>query len=268
MRAAREVLDALAAAGIRVWVEDGRLLYKAAPGTLTEDLKTRIRPVRGDIIAILSGAVPTESWVKKSQGGSSDAPWHPETQKVENPAEHVKALRRFHELPAFGQLMEAIAAAWARTKPQEKDDEGRKTPIGRSLRREYERLAGWATFAPEVVTADWLAEQVARYAVPPPTQSFPPVLGWPEGVAELVAWADGLEADDLPPAPFALRPGIKVSASALWLASLREDIAAGPRGPRARTGALQDDLRALREAIAALPAPTPTFHIIDGRRTA
>ncbi len=49
-----------------------------------------------------------------------------------------------------------------------------------------------------------------------------------------------------PPAePFELSKGVPVIRPALWWTATRRDIAAGPGGPRAHYGALQQDLRRL-----------------------
>ncbi len=45
--------------------------------------------------------------------------------------------------------------------------------------------------------------------------------------------------------PFGLCRGVTVLKPALWWTAMRRDIAAGPGGPRARYGALQQDLRRL-----------------------
>ncbi len=45
-----------------------------------------------------------------------------------------------------------------------------------------------------------------------------------------------------PGAPFKLKQGITISNPQRWWADIIADIAAGPEGPRARYGALQDDL--------------------------
>lgn len=151
--AARELLDDLATAGVRVWVEDGRLLYRAAPGALTADLKARVQALRADVVAVLDGRAPKAG----RRNNPEHEPWprHPGEQRVDRDLlEDVKAWKRWHPLPAFGDLMEAIALAWSKTKPQERDEAGRKVHHGASLKAEYERLAGWAYNAPEVVTAD------------------------------------------------------------------------------------------------------------------
>jgi hypothetical protein len=53
--------------------------------------------------------------------------------------------------------------------------------------------------------------------------------------------------EQLPLQPFRLTHWQFISDPARWYAALEADIAAGPRGVRARMGALQEDLRSLRE---------------------
>ena len=67
--------------------------------------------------------------------------------------------------------------------------------------------------------------------------------GWGDATAA-VAWF----ASWTPPAePFQLKPGITILDPHRWRQSIAADIAQGPSGPRARYGALQDDLRRLHE---------------------
>ncbi len=59
------------------------------------------------------------------------------------------------------------------------------------------------------------------------------------GLASVVEWFLTVE----PPAePFILKPAIRITNPACWWRDVAADIAAGPEGPRARYGALQDDL--------------------------
>ncbi len=58
-------------------------------------------------------------------------------------------------------------------------------------------------------------------------------------LAPIVEWFLSAE----PPAtPFKLKQGITITDPARWWADIIADIAAGPEGPRARYGALQDDV--------------------------
>ncbi len=58
-------------------------------------------------------------------------------------------------------------------------------------------------------------------------------------LAPIVEWI--LSAD--PPAePFILKPAIRITNPERWWRDIAADIAAGPEGPRARHGALQDDV--------------------------
>ncbi|MNY20393.1 hypothetical protein D3C86_1538690 [compost metagenome] len=78
---------------------------------------------------------------------------------------------------------------------------------------------------------------------------------WDDETAWLIDW---LSTAPAPSEPFTLSSGQRVSDPALWLARIRKDAAEGSRGPRARTGALQDDVRVFyrlmnSEAAGALP---------------
>ena len=65
---------------------------------------------------------------------------------------------------------------------------------------------------------------------------------WDEETSVLVDWF--LETD-LPEEPFRLRRGVEVAHPAKFYEVLKNDIAQGVEGARARTGALQEDLRCL-----------------------
>ncbi len=79
--------------------------------------------------------------------------------------------------------------------------------------------------------------------------------GYPGAVSALSAlrsaWGDASEAVawfaswSPPGEPFQLKPGITILDPRRWRQSIAADIAQGPSGPRARYGALQDDLRRL-----------------------
>lgn len=68
-------------------------------------------------------------------------------------------------------------------------------------------------------------------------------VAWPADVKSLLDW---FMISPTPEAPFQLTSCVRVVNSELFYGALRRDIEAGPRGARARTGALQADLRALR----------------------
>ncbi len=65
---------------------------------------------------------------------------------------------------------------------------------------------------------------------------------WDSETAALVEW---FERTPAPTQPFQLSPGVFVARPAHFWEALRRDIAAGPSGPRAKYGALQQDLRRL-----------------------
>ncbi len=65
---------------------------------------------------------------------------------------------------------------------------------------------------------------------------------WDAEMLTLIRWFLGTHP---PTEPFELSEGVTVIRPTLWWAATRRDIAAGPNSPRARTGALQQDLRRL-----------------------
>jgi hypothetical protein len=66
---------------------------------------------------------------------------------------------------------------------------------------------------------------------------------WEPEVAHLITW---FQSVTLPAEPFELSLGVRVVDPALAYAALRASIAAGPKGARAQSGALADDLRHLQ----------------------
>ena len=131
--------------------------------------------------------------------------------------------------------------------------------LTQSLKAEVEALRPQLT---ALVACRPTPETAGQRAKPAPRQVYQTLLKatmapigplpWEGRAAELMNWAAGLTVEDLPPAPFDLRPGHTVQGGALWLASLQADVAAGPRGPRARTKALQADVVTLRGLVEAL----------------
>ncbi len=72
--------------------------------------------------------------------------------------------------------------------------------------------------------------------------------GWDPETTQLIEWF--MRAS--PPAqPFELCQGVTVARPDIWGASLRQDIAEGPDGPRAHYGAVQADLGRLAEVMGA-----------------
>lgn len=87
--------------------------------------------------------------------------------------------------------------------------------------------------------------------LPGPVPSVPN--GWDRQMADLVEWFQGWKkrrAESVE--SFELAPGRRVSDPVTFLKSLEAEIATGPGGPRAKTGALQADLRRLRELFGAV----------------
>jgi hypothetical protein len=71
-----------------------------------------------------------------------------------------------------------------------------------------------------------------------------PVSSWSLEMQSLVDWFVKLELEGI--MPFYLEPHIHVADPVKFFASLRREIETGPRGPRARLGALQADLLKLK----------------------
>lgn len=261
----RELLDALATAGVYASVTwSGKLRLEGATPELVEAAQEH----RDEIVAILSGAARRAALENGLMAQAQRAalhdgrPWNPQSETIDDPAAHWKA-EGYRVPPAIAPTMAALARAWkAADWSVEVPDENRPGKMRsvkyrpESLRREYERLAGWALDTPEVVTPAWVAEQLATYALAAPVESSAPeVAVWPETVAEVMAWAGALAPGELPAFPFTLRPGVTVTGPT-FLANIQAEVAAGPRGPRARTGALQRDVQKLREAIARVDEPS------------
>ncbi len=69
--------------------------------------------------------------------------------------------------------------------------------------------------------------------------------GWDEETAALIAW---FMTTHPPTKPFELCRGVVILKPVPWWTALKRDIAEGPKGPRARYGAVQADLRRLAAA--------------------
>ena len=74
------------------------------------------------------------------------------------------------------------------------------------------------------------------------SEGQPTMYAWDEETSVLVDWF--LETD-LPEEPFRLKRGVEVGQPRKFYEVLKNDIAQGVDGARARTGALQEDLRCL-----------------------
>ena len=97
------------------------------------------------------------------------------------------------------------------------------------------------------------ADATPPLALPNPLVQGPvcysPLQLWSSEDQELVAFFQSSRLR-LPLTPFRLTPWQFISDPAKWYRSLEMDIALGPVGSRARMGALQEDLRRLREQVA------------------
>ncbi len=96
---------------------------------------------------------------------------------------------------------------------------------------------------PEVI--DYLA---------PPAPAPAELSGWDPESRHLIEWFGRTPA---PAQPFRLAPGVFVARPAHFWEALHRDIAAGPDGPRARYGALQQDLRRLAALMKSRESAKP-----------
>ena len=71
-------------------------------------------------------------------------------------------------------------------------------------------------------------------------------VSWPPELQSLINW---FISTDPPPEPFYLQDHLHVRDPAKFFGMLRHEVEVGPRGPRARTGALQSDLRNLKNKL-------------------
>ena len=69
---------------------------------------------------------------------------------------------------------------------------------------------------------------------------------WPPDAQSLVDW---FMTQEVPVEPFLLEPHLRVAEPGKFFDSLRREIEAGPKGPRAKMGTLQWDLRKLKACL-------------------
>ena len=96
--------------------------------------------------------------------------------------------------------------------------------------------ATWVGYHETVGLARALGQELDLCKPPPPPASWPPIYD---------DYARSVLARPAPSAPFELRPGVQVADAEKWIAALRADWETGPRGPRARWGALLVDVQSL-----------------------
>ena len=75
--------------------------------------------------------------------------------------------------------------------------------------------------------------------------------------AELADWVKRVKESDLPAAPIALAPAVRIHDVSRYLAALRSEVAKGADTARARTGALQREVGLLVELTHGGPAAPP-----------
>jgi tubulysin polyketide synthase-like protein len=90
---------------------------------------------------------------------------------------------------------------------------------------------------------------------------------WDAETDRLIAWFVSHQSE-LPQAPFHLARGIEVTDRERFCAAIRQDIAAGPRGPRARWGAVQTELRRLAALRADVRSGNQADSVIEQEKLA
>jgi len=93
-------------------------------------------------------------------------------------------------------------------------------------------------------------------------------IDWDDEARELIRWFDH-NRHRLPRSSFWFWPqSHRVSDPDRFFSSLAADIASGPNGVRARNGAIQDDLRRLRELFGERLKRQPSGRLLLGAETA
>jgi hypothetical protein len=118
---------------------------------------------------------------------------------------------------------------------------------GSTGRDETQELAQWVGCS--VAELQELLQRLRQCEKPlaaplPSLPIVPRITAWPDDVQQHIDWFNSWEGTSQ---PFTLYPWIKITDPSVYFASLRADLSAGPRGTRARYGAVQDDLQRLYE---------------------
>lgn len=228
---ARELLTDLAGLGITLVAHGDRLRF-APRSAVTPELLARIVQHKAELLQLLAPE-PVDA-----EGASDAEPAGPEP-----PADLIRC-------PWCGgtDLADDQTGAWC---------------------RRCARL-GWHYTATGALRADC----IPRDAPPTPKprrlvrRRGPAPVDWPWALADFTLL---LQPDDLPPAPFRVNAWTIVENPDRFLHSLQADVRRGPAGPRARYGALQRDLRALRQLLDRAvnrqePPESPTTSAGPGSR--
>jgi hypothetical protein len=214
-----ELLAACRQQGIGLTVEGDRLRYKAPVGVLSPALKDALRQQKASLIVLL-----------RTDGRARTA--HPQTRaEGKGPSPAVA--------PTGGQPEQAPA-------PPDSIRASLLAPEPNPGSSGVDRRASCAT-SPSLAAGPRENQSSDPPDAQPAAGTIPQLVStWDREMSELITWFQAA-LDRLPREPFALHPWARVDAPATFYAALQQDIAAGPRGARARTGALAADLRRLWE---------------------
>lgn len=104
--------------------------------------------------------------------------------------------------------------------------------------------AQYSETAADVQTAEHSSPAKRKHVSDSAKVAPAPPSTWTGETAEHAAW---FLASESPTEPFKLKPGVTVARPAPYWRQMRADVMAGPTGPRAFYGAIQDDLQCLFE---------------------
>jgi hypothetical protein len=226
----------LKAAGLQVQAERGQVRIR---GPRTADaLARQLLDQKADVLVVLTAEQRMTQLVQKARAATPDGSGFPD-----DPVERAK----------WNRLRDQIDAAWeqgdhaAVQAACDAFEDAIALYVAQDADAEVEYLVLPDGHRVVVFQRDPFLEgylrQVHAGTPPPPA---PPT--WSQDMADLIAWFRSA-VGRLPLEPFSLSPCAMVSDPARCYAAIELDIAAGPLGPRARTGALQHDLRRLRQVV-------------------
>jgi hypothetical protein len=222
------------AAGLQVQAERGQVRIR---GPRTADALARhLLDQKADVLLVLTAEQRAAQLVQKARTATPDGSGFPD-----DPVERAK----------WNRLRDQIDAAWeqgdhaAVQAACDAFEDAIDVYLAQDGDAEPENLVLPDGHRVVVFQRDPFLESYLRQVhagTPPPPA--PPT--WSQEMTDLITWFTAA-AGQLPQEPFALSPCAMVDDPARFYVALNVDITTGPAGARARTGALQQDLRRLRQ---------------------
>lgn len=217
----------------------------------------RWRPYWSDPAGMLGDGADLRAWIEAALPGAFAPAAAADTSDVSGCGLEEAAVRWAYPPCAPGTY------AWAKRHPVE----GETPPAGLEV-TPSRRIAARPT--PRLPNVRSIEEARQREAAADPLPRLP-AKDWQGEARRHAEWlcrAPGTGEEALPgtmtPDPFTLRTGSRVTDPVRFARRLRADVAQGPDGPRARTGALQQDLRLLYQMFAVQEAaPASSSRLIN-----